>query len=206
MHDIPLIQTQSILLDRAVVNHIVIYDQLTDRDLVGLSLRGDQHAYEHLIDKYHYQLMVYLKRLLNYNTEDAADVENETWVKIYQNLSRFNIQKSFSGWIYRIAHNTSIDLMRRNQRNSVKYISNVREAHFATHMDTETPSHDELVAVLNQLKPPDRNLLILRYIEEKSISEMSALLAIPASLVSVKLFRAAVRARKIASKLRHSVV
>jgi RNA polymerase sigma factor (sigma-70 family) len=202
MHDLPLIQTQSLLFDRAVVTHIALYERMSDQDLVQLSMQRDEQAYQNLINRYRYQITSYILHLLNFQRQDADEVASETWVKIYQNLSQYNPHKSFSAWVYRIAHNASIDTIRRNSRVYTRDISTIRESQISTVIDWDKPSSDEIKYVLDNLKPEDKDLLTMKYTQDLTVPEIAAALSLSNTLVSVKLFRARVRARKIAATIR----
>lgn len=91
----------------------------TDQQLVERALDGDTVAFEHLFNRYRdsiYQL--YVQRTSG-RTDDASDLLQETFVKVYLNMQRYDSRYTFGQWVYTIARNTFIDYMRRKRDDTV---------------------------------------------------------------------------------------
>src|SRR5215813_13997164 len=89
-------------------------EQPTDEDLVAAVLKGDRERFGDLIDRYQGRLVNYLFRLLR-NADDAHDLAQEVFLKVYQVLDRFDPQYKFSTWLFRVAQNAAIDQIRRRR-------------------------------------------------------------------------------------------
>ena len=89
-------------------------DTATDEQLVALVLRGDRDRFGELIGRYQARLVNYLYRLLR-NLDDAHDLAQEVFLKVYQALDRFDPQYRFSTWLFRVAQNAAIDQIRRQR-------------------------------------------------------------------------------------------
>ena len=84
------------------------YQHLSDEQLAGLVKRNDHAAYAELIQRYQNKLSPYLMRLLGCE-EDALDLVQDTFLKVYEQIQGFDERKKFSSWLYRIAYNTFLN-------------------------------------------------------------------------------------------------
>src|SRR6476619_7900226 len=89
-------------------------EPLTDEELVSAVLQGDRDRFGDLIERYQGRLVNYLFRLLR-NADDAHDMAQEVFVKVYQVLDRYDPQYRFSTWLFRVAQNAAIDQIRRRR-------------------------------------------------------------------------------------------
>ena len=93
---------------------IVDYIVAEDKDLVKMSLVGDQMAFEYLFNRYSDAIRrLFLQRYTS--VEDTEDLLQETFIKVYINLHRYSADYTFGQWVYTIARNTHIDFERRRQ-------------------------------------------------------------------------------------------
>ena len=88
--------------------------QPPDEDLVASILAGDQQLFAELVGRYRGRLVNYLFRMLR-NEEDAHDLTQEVFVKIYGALDRFDPRYRFSTWLFRVAQNAAIDKIRKRR-------------------------------------------------------------------------------------------
>jgi RNA polymerase sigma-70 factor (ECF subfamily) len=167
---------------------------LSDVDLVNLTIDVDKNYFSQIILRYQKQIFVYILRLLNFHQEDAEDVLATTFLKVYQNLASFNQVLKFSSWIYRIAHNEAVNQIKKNVKN---YALDIEKVEFKIDFDDKKLLKIDLEKILNKLNPDDRNLLILYYMEEKSYQEISDILKITVNNVAVKLNRAKIKAKNL---------
>jgi RNA polymerase sigma-70 factor, ECF subfamily len=180
-------------------NHVQTYSVPTpvpERQLIEQIKRGNQDAFAELMKRYENAVFLYTLRMLQYNTEDAQDVASETWTSAYFNIHSFNQKRKFITWIYRIAHNKAVDLIRKKSKVYIADIDNFEEK-LSVISQVENPNSIDLHSILSKLKPSDRHILTLHYLEEKTIQEISHILSILPGLVSLKLFRAKKRAQSV---------
>src|SRR5574344_1375579 len=88
-------------------------EEKTDIELVKLSLEN-QDNYVFIINKYEERMTRYIKRLGSLSSDDIEDLLQDIFLKVYKNLNNFNPELKFSSWIYRIAHNETINKFKKN--------------------------------------------------------------------------------------------
>lgn len=175
----------------------------TDEELVALSL--EHHMYfSCIVDRYTDKLMRYIRRISDVSKEEAEDILQETYVKAYENLHSFDTNLSFSSWIYRIAHNQVISSFRkrkaRPQGNSIDVDQDVIEqlaADFDILNEVEqTLLRDKLGAILDDMPLKYKQVIVLKYLEDKSYDEISDILKKPAGTIATQLNRAKKQLKK----------
>ena len=83
-------------------------DSKTDEEIVKITREGEPKAYTELVKRYQDKLLRYTGSIIK-NNEMAEDIVQNTFIKAYENLQGFSIEKNFSSWIYRIAHNETVN-------------------------------------------------------------------------------------------------
>lgn len=166
--------------------------ELSDIEIVNL-LKEDIDMYGVLIERYEKQLMVYVRRILFVSVEDAEDILQEIFIKVYRNINSYDPKYKFSSWIYRIAHNEAISYLRSKKRKQIsKNISGGEDDIFEKipsdiDIEGEYLKKDSLKVITKGLKKLDskyREVLILRFFEEKEYNEISEILHIPSGTVA----------------------
>lgn len=174
------------------------YIVATDEGLIAYALEGDVVAFEHLFNRYRnamYQL--YVQRTGG-NTDDASDLLQETFVKVYLNLHRYNPAFTFSQWVYTIARNTFIDYTRRRPDFLVSIDKAVEWSNAIPASSTPTPEERmiedqnriRLEGFMNRMSPAYRQLIELRFFREFSYEEIAAELKLPLGTVKTRIHRA----------------
>ncbi len=171
------------------------YHQKTDAELARDVKTYDHAAYAELIRRYQNTLYPYLIRLLG-NHEDALDIVQETFLKVYEQIQGFDERKQFSSWLYRIAHNIGINYLKKHARTikiDADALALVAERHAARAHELTTANirrAEELLLAINRLKPKYKDVVLLYFYEEKSYAEIGEILRLPTSTVGVQLDRA----------------
>ena len=157
----------------------------TDEELVARAAGGDDQALEELIARYLREVYSFAFRLVG-QQEEAEDVAQETFVKVWRNLKKYNPRFSkFKTWLMRIARNTCVDHLRKQKAVPFsRFEGEEGENALTDEMRSDEPRPDELMALaqdaqmleraLAQLTPPHREVLLLRYQEGLSFAEVSA--------------------------------
>jgi RNA polymerase sigma-70 factor, ECF subfamily len=169
----------------------------TDEELVGLSLTN-QAYFVCLIKRYEAKLLRYIKRLSNFSLEDAEDILQEVFIKVYQNLNAFDPQLKFSSWIYRITHNQVISAFRKTKARPLVANWDVNDdwlKNFAADFDIKKEIDDKLLRktitlILDKLDFKYSQILVLKFLENKSYKEISDILQKPEGTIAAMLFRA----------------
>jgi len=163
----------------------------TDEAITTRVVDGDSEAYGELMLHYEAKLLRYVVYLIH-DQATAHDVVQETFIKAYQNLNSFNPSHKFSSWIYRIAHNETMNAIKKNKHLSDKDIDDLPEIGYEPKLDAEidrTFLKGEVRDCLNQLDTKYREVIQLIYFENMKYDEASDVLHIPTSTVGVWLAR-----------------
>lgn len=182
---------------------------LSDLELIGLMKKGNKNAYSHLTERYSKKLFTYIFHFVG-DKNEAEDILQNVFSKTYKNLNRFDVSRKFSSWIYRIAHNESINfLKRRNKRYIVSWedIATTKDK-LDTATSEEIPEekweHMEIVReideALEKLPPKYRQVLKLRYFQEYSYEEIGDILKKPINTIGTLINRAKRKLLEIAKK------
>lgn len=172
----------------------------TDQELVSLALK-EQDAFGYIIARYEHKLALYVRRRAKVSHADIEDILQDIFIKVYTHLNDYNETLSFSAWVYRIAHNYVIDWYRKHKRDPVVSLDN-EDVHILSVLPDESVDiyaykQEEISSVQNlinqalaKILPDYREILILRFVEEKSYEEISDILKISKTSVGVKINRA----------------
>jgi RNA polymerase sigma-70 factor (ECF subfamily) len=176
-------------------------EQLDDRALVARILEGDRDRFNELVARYQKRVVNYVYRI-THRYEDAHDLAQEIFVKVYLALDRFDPKFQFSTWLFRIAQNSAIDALRKKSISEVSLMrtggddEDAKEREFAD--DGISPyralSNKQMGAAIEKAVddlPPDyRELIQLRHYAELSYEEIASMKKLPLGTVKNKLFRA----------------
>ncbi len=176
-----------------IENYIVA----SDSTLVEMVLGGDSKAFEYLFNRYRGSIQqLYLQRTGG-NAEDADDLLQETFIKVYLNLHRYDNSYTFGQWIYAIARNTFVDFMRKRRDDlSIDVIPS--ENYAASTSSTLTPEESiinsqqktQLEQFLERMPPRYRKLVELRFFRELSYEEIAEQMEMPMGTVKTQIHRA----------------
>jgi RNA polymerase sigma-70 factor (ECF subfamily) len=176
--------------------------QKTDAQLVALTLKNQEYYY-HLMKRYESSLMSYIYRLSGMNRMDIQDILQEVFILVYQNLNDYNESFKFSSWIYRIAHNHTISVMRKNPNHTrnISWDEHDLEQLIQSDFNLEESliqkiGYENLLQKINLLPLKYREVVLLKFIEGKDYQEISDILKKPIGTVGTLINRA----RKILSK------
>lgn len=177
----------------------------TDNELVKLSLDNPDH-FLCLSKRYESKLLHYIMRISKFRQEDAEDILQDVFIKTYYNLNEFDDELKFSSWIYRIAHNQTVSEIRKKvSRPSVPLekedIDRFEDAFDITKEIDNTFDRENIDKAISQLDEKYREVLILRYLDEKDYVEISDILKKPVSTVGNLIARGKVLFEKEYKKL-----
>jgi RNA polymerase sigma-70 factor (ECF subfamily) len=175
-----------------------------EAELIERSRKGDSAAFGVLVERYQ-RRVVGVAQAVVHNQDDAIELAQETFVRAYENLSKFESRSSFSTWLYRIAANLAIDFWRREGRHVVLHgedaDNEIAKLPTVTGDSFKEVSRSELSARLKQaleeLTPEHRAVILLREVEGMSYDEISDVLQCPRGTVMSRLHYARTHLRKI---------
>jgi RNA polymerase sigma factor (sigma-70 family) len=189
-------------------------NSLTDESLVKIFLDGDEDAFTQLYERYRLRINIVAFQIIR-NLEDAQDVAQEVFMKIYRSLDTWNVQRSkLSTWIYRVAVNHSIDHCRIRSRraesnllrNSADLVLQVYTTDNSAHSPFITLRNKEEIGLIRRCieKLPDlqKRTFIGRYFKELNLGEIAELEHCNVGAVKSALHRATLAVRHILLKSR----
>ncbi len=177
--------------------------QKTDEEIARLVQRGNIEIFAELVSRYEQKLKRYGKKFLSNDTGSVEDAVQESFLKIYRNIQSYDPQRKFSSWVYRIAHNEFINVLKKKEKGAVLFFDpDVIFPHPVAKEKTQKYAEDRLTAqmvekCLDRMSFKYREVLVLFYLEEKSYEEIADILRIPVSTVGVRLKRGREAAQKI---------
>lgn len=178
------------------------YSSLSDEQIAEKIQNGENDLIGELISRYEEKMKGYARKFL-LNQSDISDVVQEIFIKVYRNIQSFDLKKRFSPWIYRIAHNEFINLIKKNKREPWPFFD--ADTLFPHPIAKERAENKvekkeikELIdKFLKNLKPKYREPLILYYFEDLSYREIADALKIPVSTVGIRIKRAKENIKKL---------
>lgn len=169
--------------------------QKTDQELVRLA-KDNPDYFGVIMSRYSDPLSRYIRRMSYFNDEDIEDLLQEIFVKIYRNLNDYDQSLKFSSWIYRIAHNHIIDQFRKaSSKLKTTSLENNDLVNFlksTVNIEKEIINRDcleKIKALIMELPVKYREVLILRFLEEKDYDEIMDILQKPKGTVATLINR-----------------
>lgn len=159
---------------------------MTLEEKIGSAQKGDDNAFYELINE---RKALLYKTAYSYvkNKEDALDIVNETVFKSYCSIKKLKEPKFFNTWLTRILINCSLDAIRKNKK-LVPF-----EEKLGSDKISETDSNEEMLDLKKSIEKLDdkcRTVVILKYYQDMTISEISEVLECPAGTIKTYLHRA----------------
>lgn len=167
----------------------------TDEAIAQAVQSGETQAFGELVERYEKKLMRYAKRFL-FGYDEAEDMVQEVFLKAYANIQGFDSKRSFSAWIYRIAHNQFINTIKKKGKEPLPFFD---PDTLFPHPVAPSQADDEIKekelkslmdSCLNELSPKYREVLVLYYYEDMDYQKISDIIKVPVSTVGVRLKRA----------------
>jgi len=181
--------------------------ELTDRAYVAKARSGDADAYRVLVERHSRSLFRLAFRMTG-NEQDAEDVVQESFLRAYRQLAKFDDRASFGTWLYRIASNCSLDLVRARKRRSEHLAPAETESNEdpiaalpsgapspeRTALSTEV--RERVAAAMQDLSAAERTAFVLRHFEGMCIEEVSRVLECQPGAAKHSVFRAVQKLRR----------
>jgi len=174
-------------------------NSLADGELVLTAVSGREAAFEELVRRYQRPIASYVYRMVG-DYDAALDLTQEVFIKVYNSLARYRSEFKFSTWIYKIAHNTAIDHLRRHTvRDQIMTVGgDGQRSETAIESRRLTPEQEsereerrsEIESVVQSLPATYRELIVLRHSHDLSYDEIAEVTGLPLGTVKNRLFRA----------------
>ncbi|MFZ2192617.1 MAG: RNA polymerase sigma factor [Candidatus Moraniibacteriota bacterium] len=169
----------------------------SDEELAGL-ISDNPDFYYILMQRYEEKILRYIRRISNFPRETIEDLGQEIFLKAYENINDFDKSLKFSSWLYRIARNHVISHWRKNKNDKMflsydvdENFKNMFEAEENVVKDLENKLTGEFILkVLGGIRSDYREVLMLRFLEDKDYEEIGDILKKPIGTVGTLLSRA----------------
>ena len=171
-----------------------------DDILIGRILKGDRSCFRVLVERYQNLVFTIAFRITG-NREEAEEVAQDVFMKVYNGLSGFEGTAKFSSWLYRIAYNTALTKI-RNRREGFKNLDDLGPAESGASSSPvlneveQVFTRDYLNQAINMLEPEEATVISLFYLSEQSLDEIAEILNIEANAAKVRLHRARKKLRE----------
>lgn len=162
-----------------------------DYALIRAIQNGDMVAFNEMVDRYKDRLMNVIGRMLS-SQEEAEDIVQETFVRVYQHRQSFNFKHCFSTWIYTIGLNLARNELRKRKKFKFYEISEMQgnEKEFAVEAKLPSSLPEVLSAAISELPEKYRTAFILRDVNEMPYEEVAQALSVPLGTVKSRVNRA----------------
>ena len=173
-----------------------------DADLLRRCLAGDERAYRELVERYRRQVFSLARRMTG-SVEDAEDLTQETFVRMFKALDRYDPTRPFAAWLMSIATRLSIDHLRRRKVRPISVTqreAGSRDEEYTIEIVDSAPRPDERTAhaeeevrvqrLIDSLPPHYRAVVLLRHQHDLSYEEIAEALHLPLGTVKARIHRA----------------
>lgn len=177
----------------------------SDEKLVQKSLTN-KNTFAELVDRYEAKLLRYIKRLTGLPTNQAEDILQEAFIKIYKNLNNFDQKLKFSSWAYRITHNETINYIKKQKsttpletddEDATSLIEILKSDADVEKETIQKETANRVKTTLYKLPKKYRDVLILFYLEDQDYAAISDILKKPSGTVATLLNRAKAKFKSI---------
>jgi RNA polymerase sigma-70 factor (ECF subfamily) len=169
--------------------------------LAKLARNGDRGAFAELLELYKDKIYHLAYRMLN-NKHEAEDAVQETFLRVYTNLHRYDEQQKFSTWIFRIATNHCIDRLRKRKHSAYSLDAEMPDGEGNDYYsmlpgNEDTPekqivlseTQQQIRKAIDGLPEKYKSVVILRYLQDMSLQEISDVLDMPVTTVKTRVHR-----------------
>jgi RNA polymerase sigma-70 factor (ECF subfamily) len=191
----------------------VDYRKTEEAELVRRVQARDELAFREIVDRYQSKVFSIIFGVLR-NRNDAEDISQQVFTKIYFSIHNFDFRSSLLTWIYKITVNECYDYLRKKKVRKLVYESDFNEEDAvsmersepdgAQAIDTALAKRDLVNKLLAKVSEEDRNLMMLKEVEGHSVEELAEMTGMNENTIKVKLFRARQKLLKAAQRLTRS--
>lgn len=162
------------------------------REILFKAREGDKKAFEELLLKYDKKVYGYIFSLIH-NEETALDLTQDTFLKVYNKLYTFDLEKNFITWLFTIAKNNTFNYLKKNKK-TMEFYAKEQTAMTSDNNPSQVyekkEAAKELYSTIDKLPQKYKVLIYLKYVEKLNYVEISEKLNIPVSTVESRLYSA----------------
>ncbi|WP_160289241.1 RNA polymerase sigma factor [Clostridium argentinense] len=161
---------------------------MDDKEIIKSILEGNKNDFEKILIKYDKKVYGFICKLVG-DKHIAQDLTQETFLKVYRNLSSFDYDKNFITWIFTIAKNTSFNYLKSNEAKSFEKIDEEFTHGLTPEVVIENKENmKELYELIHNLPEKYRVLILLKYVEKLTAEEIGKVLKLPKGKVESRLY------------------
>lgn len=181
--------------------------KLSDQHYIAEIIGGNSNVFAILVDRYK-DLIFSLALKMVKNREEAEEVAQDKFIKVFNSLDKFKGDSKFSTWIYKVAYNTCLDRIKKNKKDEGNINIDDFSEHLVKTMENalsqmmEDERKKSIQDCLNLLPSEEGFLLTLFYFDDQSLEEIAKIMNITANNVKVKLYQSR---QKLASILKEKL-
>ena len=209
---LPLVGLSSPTTDAVRQKARVDYAKSDEADLIRRVQAGDEMAFRDVVQRYQAKVFSIIFGILR-NHNDAEDIAQQVFAKIYFSIRSFDFRSSLLTWIYKITVNECYDYLRKKKVRKLVYESDFSEEDSlkmenteaaidkAVPVDKNLAQRDLVNKLLSKISEEDRSLILLKEVEGHSVEELAQMTGMNENTIKVKLFRARQKLLKAAQRL-----
>ena len=179
----------------------------TDEELVKVYLDGDKENFDEIVNRYLKMIYNFIYRFVG-NQKTAEDITQEVFLKVWKNIKKYNLEKSFKTWIFTVAKNTAIDFLRKRKDIPMSSFDNENGGNIIEDSLTDEELRaDEIYImaenkklienVLTKLTAIQKEIMIMKYVSGLSLFEVAEILQMSKDTVKSHHRRALLRMKKL---------
>ena len=188
------------------------YRASEEAELVRRAQARDELAFREIVERYQAKVYSIIFGILR-NRNDAEDIAQQVFAKVYFSMGNFDFRSSLLTWIYKITVNECYDYLRKKRVRKLVYESDFSEEEsllmqnsesamdHRPAVDTQLAQRDFVLKLLAKVSEEDRNLMLLKEVEGHSVEELAQMTGMNENTIKVKLFRARQKLLKAAQRL-----
>jgi len=198
--------------ERARARTRVDHKNSDEAALVRRVQSGDELAFREIVERYQTKIFSIIYGILR-NHNDAEDIEQQVFTKVYFSIRNFDFRSSLLTWIYKITVNECYDYLRKKRVRKLVYESDFSQEDAqrmessepavdpGSPVDTRLADKDLAVKLLAKVSAEDRSLILLKEVEGHSVEELAQMTGLNENTIKVKLFRTRQKLLKAAQRL-----
>jgi len=175
--------------DQLFLDRIVLMMEIDDKKIIQQCLNGNKNAFEMLVDKYSKVIFNVAYRMTS-NTDDAEDITQSVFIKVYDKLEDYDQKHKFFSWIYRITINETLNFLKASKKFTELDSKMITREKNPEERYVESDMGLHIQVALMRLDPSYRILILLKHFQSCSYKEISESLNIPENKVKSRLFTA----------------
>lgn len=196
---------------RARTRSKVAFKDSPEAEIVRRCQAGDEDAFRQIVEKHQSKVFSIIYGIIR-NRNDAEDIAQHVFAKIYFSIKGFDFRSSLSTWVYKITVNECYDYLRKAKVRKLVYESSLGEddqrsmensqlaVDRRASIDIKTEKRDYLLKILSKVSEEERLLLIQKEVEGHTVEELARMTGLNENTIKVKLFRARQKLVKAAAK------